>query len=262
MPLSSASRLFWKFREEALISLTKSDKFREAALSSLVRFLKGAVALAEYPWKEIKVPGNRDLKLCIQYTAERRGQALIRTIVDLIVEMLTGKSDLVILFRDEKNPVFTGNSPATEKVFRVFEAAGGRFVAVRTEWLADFCALIQLRGEVHREEGGRFLAEVSEPLTREDYEEFLTGEFDSGFARVLADSIRLAVEDGSGSGRSLFPGDRNRFEAAGQGLERGLDRHPLEAAGSDKADGVGVFVDVSGIVGSEDGASVAQEEEV
>jgi len=175
--------------------VAEPGEFRSYAISDFVTSLKRAVPAFEYPWNQFPVP--QDLKLCIQYTDERRGQGLIRTITDLIIELLMGEIDLAILFRDENNPIFTEQSPATKKAFRVFKTAGGHFVALQSEWLADFYALVKLRKAATTGDAYRLTDDTVVHVTLEEFQAFLTQEFQSGFVEVLAELIKLASAQSS-----------------------------------------------------------------
>ena len=184
---STAKLIYQELRAKAVDALASSDQLRSEAIGTFIDLLRNGVVAAEYPWSEFRV--HKDLRLCIQYTDEKRGQALIRTIIDLIVEMLTEKTDLAILFRDETNPVFTENSPATEKVFRVFQAAGGRFVPLKLEWLADFCALIELRKVAEHGTASEGKFQAAPKISPEEFHLFLSREFHTDFVQALTESM-------------------------------------------------------------------------
>jgi len=194
MPDSNAKRLFDELRSSAIGPVSETGEFRSHAISGFVTFLKHAVPGFEYPWDQFPVP--RDLKLCIQYTDERRGAGLIKTITNLIIELLMGEIDLAIIFRDENNPIFTEQSPASKKAFRVFKTAGGHFVALHSEWLADFYALVKLRKAATEVTEYLLEDDTRVKVTVEEFQAFLAQEFQSGFVEVLAELIRLAeVQD-------------------------------------------------------------------
>jgi hypothetical protein len=199
-PVLAATRYFGELREKALDKLNSDPAFRSRRISELVRFLKLAAADSRSPWDVFSVP--QDLKLCIQYTDERRGNALIRTILDLLVEDLLGNVDVAILFRDKDNPVFTDHSPATNKVFRVFRSAGVHLIELQTEWRADFHALIGLRriaemGTLtYSVKGGQ-----ARPVSPEHVREFMERGFESGLLVSLADIVRAAVSEAEADAR-------------------------------------------------------------
>lgn len=193
-PVHAATLHYQDFRRKALEKLESDAEFRSHRIGELVRFLKLAAAEYRFPWDRFSVP--QDLKLCIQYTDERRGNALIRTILDLLVDHLLGKIDVAILFRDRDNPVFTQHSPATNKVFRVFRSAGGHLLELQTEWLADFHALIVLR---RMAELGALSYSVQpsspRPVTLEHVREFMQRGFESGLLESLAEIVQAAVSE-------------------------------------------------------------------
>lgn len=187
---SATAAAYSQFRAEAVQQMERDKSFRTQRIADFITFLKHAAAEYEFPWSQFEVSSNQ--QLCIQYTDESRGNALIKTITNLLIDNLLGNIDIAILFRDEQNPLFTQQSPATNKAFRVFKSAGGHFVPLKTEWLADFHAIAELRrraiaGQItYPSEDG-----VEKAITLEDVRNFMSTGFRSGLLEVLAEIIHL-----------------------------------------------------------------------
>jgi hypothetical protein len=89
----------------------------------------------------------------------------------------------------------------------VFKTAGGHFVALYSEWLADFYALVKLRKAATESTEYLLEDETKVQITVEDFQTFLAQEFQSGFVEVLAELIRLAEaqdQEDEESGDSLI----------------------------------------------------------
>ncbi len=175
-------------RERARVMAGPVDlEARRLMLSRLVGFLKESAAAYGFPWTKLAVPN--DTPLVLMCSEQRGGVGLILAIKRLQEEYLTGRASVVVLMRDELNPI---PETATETWVAVdsFRLNGGHFELVPTRWLADFEALIRLRRKVA---AGELLMPDGTPVGNREVIRFMETGFRSGLLDRLAEILAEAA---------------------------------------------------------------------
>lgn len=213
---SAANQVFNLIRASTLRDMSYDRNFRMLLIDELIMLLKHVTSSLEFPWD--RLPVLHDVKLALKYTDERRGSGLIKTISKLLIDYLLGKTDVAVLFRDEDNPLFTERAHETQRAFRIFQNAGGHFVAMQAGWVADFHALAVMRREANRGELCLELPDGSkESVSLEQVREFMANEFRSGLFESLAAIIHIARTQTDEEHRAL---DMRESSLHGANLER------------------------------------------